>query len=251
MDAALVGKQSRRINIVDHASDNTIGRVLKKMRSSLISCSNGSSRRERAAHWRGDGGCSAVSKRRHIKITDGLPSVQTSRRVLADTTEKCRISVTKPLDEACRRLRRCTQMALQPVHEFARCSKLPLRRMRDHRSPTRKSSRKLEDLSANRSVPDTLSQASKSTRGPKLSEPGPTAEFQETDDVRRRRWRRSLPLPMATHRNQAGPAEPCQPGPRPDEAFFRIGGEGPRHWVGNAAARRGARMMKQMINPPI
>jgi Homeodomain-like domain len=38
------------LNIVDHASDNTIGRVLKKMRSSLISCGNGSSRRKQAAH---------------------------------------------------------------------------------------------------------------------------------------------------------------------------------------------------------
>ena len=36
------------LNIVDHASDNTIGRVLKKM--SLISRSNGSSRRKQAAH---------------------------------------------------------------------------------------------------------------------------------------------------------------------------------------------------------
>jgi hypothetical protein len=38
------------LNIVDHASDNTIGRVLKKTRSSLISCGNGSSRRKQAAH---------------------------------------------------------------------------------------------------------------------------------------------------------------------------------------------------------
>ena len=38
------------LNIVDHASDNTIGRVLKKMSSSLISRSNGSSRRKQAAH---------------------------------------------------------------------------------------------------------------------------------------------------------------------------------------------------------
>lgn len=38
------------LNIVDHASDNTIGRVLKKTRSSLISRSNGSSRRMQAAH---------------------------------------------------------------------------------------------------------------------------------------------------------------------------------------------------------
>ena len=38
------------LNIVDHASDNTVGRVLKKMSSSLISCSNGSSRRKQAAH---------------------------------------------------------------------------------------------------------------------------------------------------------------------------------------------------------
>ena len=38
------------LNIVDHASDNTIGRVLKKMRSSLISRSNGSFRRKQAAH---------------------------------------------------------------------------------------------------------------------------------------------------------------------------------------------------------
>ena len=37
------------LNIVDHASDNTIGRVLKKMRSSLISRSNGSSRRKQTA----------------------------------------------------------------------------------------------------------------------------------------------------------------------------------------------------------
>ncbi len=33
------------LNIVDHASDNTIGRTLKKTRSSPISTSNGSSRR--------------------------------------------------------------------------------------------------------------------------------------------------------------------------------------------------------------
>ena len=38
------------LNIVDHASDNTIGRVLKKTRSSLISRSNGSFRRKQAAH---------------------------------------------------------------------------------------------------------------------------------------------------------------------------------------------------------
>ena len=38
------------LNIVDHASDNTIGRVLKKMSSSLILRSNGSSRRKQAAH---------------------------------------------------------------------------------------------------------------------------------------------------------------------------------------------------------
>lgn len=38
------------LNIVDHTSDNTIGRVLKKMRSSLISRSNGSFRRKQAAH---------------------------------------------------------------------------------------------------------------------------------------------------------------------------------------------------------
>jgi hypothetical protein len=44
------------LNIVDHASDNTIGRVLKKMSSSLILPSNGSSRHKQAAHsqqrWR-------------------------------------------------------------------------------------------------------------------------------------------------------------------------------------------------------
>ena len=38
------------LNIVDHASDNTIRRVLKKMSSSLILRSNGSSRRKQAAH---------------------------------------------------------------------------------------------------------------------------------------------------------------------------------------------------------
>ena len=37
------------LNIVDHASDNTIGRVLKKTSSSLISNSNGSSRRKQPA----------------------------------------------------------------------------------------------------------------------------------------------------------------------------------------------------------
>ena len=38
------------LNIVDRASDNTIGRVLKKMRSSPISRSNGSYRRKQAVH---------------------------------------------------------------------------------------------------------------------------------------------------------------------------------------------------------
>jgi hypothetical protein len=37
------------LNIVDHASDNTIGRTLKKTRSSPISNSNGSSRRKPTA----------------------------------------------------------------------------------------------------------------------------------------------------------------------------------------------------------
>ena len=37
------------LNIVDHASDNTIGRVLKKTSSSLISNNNGLSRRRRTA----------------------------------------------------------------------------------------------------------------------------------------------------------------------------------------------------------
>ena len=37
------------LNIVDHASDNTIGRTLKKTRSSPISNSNGSSRRQPTA----------------------------------------------------------------------------------------------------------------------------------------------------------------------------------------------------------
>ena len=38
------------LNIVDHSSDSTIWRVLKKTRSSLISRSSGSSRRNRTAH---------------------------------------------------------------------------------------------------------------------------------------------------------------------------------------------------------
>jgi transposase len=38
------------LNIVDRASDSTIGRVLKKTRSSLISRTSGSSRRKRTAH---------------------------------------------------------------------------------------------------------------------------------------------------------------------------------------------------------
>ncbi len=37
------------LNIVDHASDNTIGRVLKKTRLSPIASSNGSSRRSKTA----------------------------------------------------------------------------------------------------------------------------------------------------------------------------------------------------------
>ncbi len=36
------------LNIVDRASDNTIGRTLKKIRSNLISRSNGSSRQKPA-----------------------------------------------------------------------------------------------------------------------------------------------------------------------------------------------------------
>ena len=38
------------LNIVDRASDSTIGRVLKKTRSNLISRNSGSSRRNRTAH---------------------------------------------------------------------------------------------------------------------------------------------------------------------------------------------------------
>jgi hypothetical protein len=37
------------LNIVDHASDNTIGRVLKKTSSNLISNNNGLSRRRQTA----------------------------------------------------------------------------------------------------------------------------------------------------------------------------------------------------------
>ena len=47
MDAGLLETKVVELNIVDHASDNTIGRVLKKTRSSLISCGNGSSHRKR------------------------------------------------------------------------------------------------------------------------------------------------------------------------------------------------------------
>ena len=50
MDAGLLETKVVELNIVDHASDNTIGRVPKKTRSSLISCGNGSSRRKQAAH---------------------------------------------------------------------------------------------------------------------------------------------------------------------------------------------------------
>jgi hypothetical protein len=50
MDAGLLETKVVELNIVDHASDNTIERVLKKTRSSLISCGNGSSRRKQAAH---------------------------------------------------------------------------------------------------------------------------------------------------------------------------------------------------------
>src|ERR1700745_770784 len=46
----LLERKVVELNIVDHASDNTIGRVLKKMRSSLISCGNGSPGRTQAAH---------------------------------------------------------------------------------------------------------------------------------------------------------------------------------------------------------
>jgi hypothetical protein len=38
------------LGIVERASDNTIGRVLKKTRSSLTAKSSGSSRRKRIAH---------------------------------------------------------------------------------------------------------------------------------------------------------------------------------------------------------
>jgi Homeodomain-like domain len=46
----LLEKKVVELNIVDRASDNTIGRVLKKTSSSLISNNNGSSRRKQAAH---------------------------------------------------------------------------------------------------------------------------------------------------------------------------------------------------------
>jgi hypothetical protein len=46
----LLERKVVELNIVDHASDNTIGRVLKKTSSSLISNNNGSSRRKQAAH---------------------------------------------------------------------------------------------------------------------------------------------------------------------------------------------------------
>lgn len=46
----LLEKKVVELNIVDCASDNTIGRVLKKTSSSLTSNNNGSSRRKQAAH---------------------------------------------------------------------------------------------------------------------------------------------------------------------------------------------------------
>jgi hypothetical protein len=46
----LLERKVVELNIVDHASDNTIGRVLKKTSSSLISNNNGLSRRKQAAH---------------------------------------------------------------------------------------------------------------------------------------------------------------------------------------------------------
>src|ERR1700758_3858868 len=46
----LLERKVVELNIVNHASDNTIGRTLKKTSSSLISNNNGSSRRRQAAH---------------------------------------------------------------------------------------------------------------------------------------------------------------------------------------------------------
>jgi Homeodomain-like domain len=46
----LLEKKVVELKIVDRASDNTIGRVLKKTSSSLISNNNGSSRHKQAAH---------------------------------------------------------------------------------------------------------------------------------------------------------------------------------------------------------
>jgi hypothetical protein len=46
----LLERKVVELNIVNHASDNTIGRTLKKTSSSLISNNNGSSRRKQAAH---------------------------------------------------------------------------------------------------------------------------------------------------------------------------------------------------------
>jgi len=46
----LLEKKVVELNIVDRASDNTIGRVLKKTSSSLTSNNNGSSHRKQAAH---------------------------------------------------------------------------------------------------------------------------------------------------------------------------------------------------------
>lgn len=46
----LLESKAVELGIADRASDNTIGRVLKKTRSNLISDSNGSSRRKPTAH---------------------------------------------------------------------------------------------------------------------------------------------------------------------------------------------------------
>src|SRR6202045_1934595 len=120
------------LNIVDHASDNTIGRVLKKMSSSLISCSNGSSRRKQQRIRSGDGGCSgclqAATRRRWSAGLSGRDVKTTA----------CRYTGTDP-DEArttgAMRLRIRTQRHGQSVHDVRPARRLAARQR--HRSTHR------------------------------------------------------------------------------------------------------------------
>jgi len=86
LELAVVGKQSRRINIVDHASDSTIGRTLKKNILQPIADSSGSSRRKaNSAFVAAMEDVLAVYTRPHDPDCPLVCVDETSKQLLAET----------------------------------------------------------------------------------------------------------------------------------------------------------------------